>query len=108
MRDRCRQFAQGADTRHVLELATRVTERVLRLFLLRDVAVGFHGGDATPAFVALHGPAAGNPYFTTVASRVNELALPAAGVVELLSGAGRQWILCLEQSVGFLPQRLLS
>ena len=78
MRDRRGQLAQGADARDVLELATRVMQRVLCLLLLRDVAVGLHGGDWTPAFVALHRPTAYDAYFTAVASRVNEFSLPTA------------------------------
>src|ERR1700676_1792286 len=88
VRNRRSQLAQGTDARHVLELATRVMQRVLRLLLLRDVAVGLHGSDEAPALVALHCPTACDPDFTAVASRVNEFPLPTAWVVELLRGAG--------------------
>src|SRR6266480_5599289 len=90
------ELAQGTNARDVLELATCVMKGVLRVLLLRNVAVGLHGGDWAPAFVALYHPTAYDPYFTAVASRVNEFSLPTAGVVQLVCGAGRRRILCLQ------------
>jgi hypothetical protein len=108
MRNRRGQFAQGADARDVFELATRVMQRVLRLLLHRDVAVGFHRGNRTPALIALHRPSAHEPYFTAIASRVNEFSLPTAWVVGLLRRSGRRRILCLQKRTGLLSQCLLS
>ena len=83
MRDRCRQFSQGRNTRNMGKLGLRFRQGFLGLLSFLDVGVGLERGRRLATLVTLMRPPARNRDLRPITLGVNKLSLPITGPQQL-------------------------